>query len=406
MPKFPRRHLLVLIAMCGLIASGVGLVTNVAGLFFTPVSEELGILRGEVSLTLTICNICVALGGMVAPKFMGMKSPRPLILGATVALAASTAGLSFCHGIVAMYALCVVRGFAAGIVGMVFATTVVSNWFVAAIGLVTSIVFGFSGIAGAVFSPIVSGIIQSSGWRMGYLVLAVLHVVLSLPALLFVPSFRPEESGLAAYGAEEGTRTAAVEPTAKTAAAPLSMVLFAIVLGFSVIGSGTTSLPQHFSGMAENFGLGAAVGATMLSASMVANTVGKIVLGALVDRFGGRKSILLYCCLVIVAILMLLFVRGPLAMVVAAVFYGLCYSIGTVGITMMTRDVFGVENYTRVYPTMSFGGNVANAAFSSIIGFMYDFSGGYTLTLWVMLAMASVTAVLVVVGYGKAGKAA
>ncbi len=158
--------------------------------------------------------------------------------------------------------------------------------------------------------------------------------------------------------------------------------------------------------MAENFGLGAAVGATMLSASMVANTVGKIVLGALVDRFGGRKSILLYCCLVIVAILMFLFVRGPLAMVVAAVFYGLCYSIGTVGITMMTRDVFGVENYTRVYPTMSFGGNVANAAFSSIIGFMYDFSGGYTLTLWVMLAMASVTAVLVVVGYGKAGKAA
>lgn len=44
--KLSGRHLLVVVAMCGLLASGVGLVTNVAGLFFTPVSEEFGVLRG------------------------------------------------------------------------------------------------------------------------------------------------------------------------------------------------------------------------------------------------------------------------------------------------------------------------------------------------------------------------
>ena len=34
--KISGRHLLVLIGMCGLLASGIGLVTNVSGLFFTP----------------------------------------------------------------------------------------------------------------------------------------------------------------------------------------------------------------------------------------------------------------------------------------------------------------------------------------------------------------------------------
>lgn len=89
--KISGRYLIVLAAMCGLIASGVGLVTNVAGIFFDPVAAELGIGKGQVSLTLTICNICFALGGMLAPRFMQAKNPKPLLVIATAALAASTA---------------------------------------------------------------------------------------------------------------------------------------------------------------------------------------------------------------------------------------------------------------------------------------------------------------------------
>ena len=68
--KIKGRYLLILIAMSGLIATSVGLPTNVAGLFFTPVAEEFGILKGSVSMTLTICNIVFALGGLVAPKLL------------------------------------------------------------------------------------------------------------------------------------------------------------------------------------------------------------------------------------------------------------------------------------------------------------------------------------------------
>ena len=400
--KLSGKHLLVLVAMCGLIASGVGLVTNVAGIFFDPVATELGIGKGQVSLTLTICNICFALGGMLAPFFMKAKSPKPLLIAATAALAGSTAALSVAHSIGVIYALCVVRGFAAGVVGMVFATSVLNNWFVEGIGLVTSIAFGCSGIAGAVFSPVMTSVIASSGWRMGYVVMAALTVALNLPAILFLKSVTPEGCGLKALGAgkaTEATPAASAEATAENAGS-ISALLFLLVLAYAVICSALTAMPQHFPGMAESFGMGA-LGATMLSFAMIANTAGKVLLGVLVDRFGARISILVYCTLIALSLVLLLFVHSKGAMIVASALFGLCYALGTVGISLTTREVFGPANYTRVYPTCSLGGNFANATFSSIIGFMYDFSGGYVLTLWMMLALAIVTAVLIVMAFAR-----
>ena len=403
--KIKGTYLLVLVAMCGLIASGVGLVTNVAGLFFDPVAQEIGVSKGQVSLMLTICNICFALGGMLTPALMKSRNPKPLLICATAVLAASTAALSLCHGIMIMYALCVLRGLAAGVIGMVFATTVLGNWFEEGLGLVTSIAFGCSGIAGAIFSPIMSGVIAGAGWRGGYLVTAVLTVLLNLPAILFLPAVEPSMCGQKALGAGSGAKSAKGTPQRKVgvgsvAGNAISGVLFALVLAYSILCSGITALPQHFPGIAESFGLGA-TGATMLSLCMIANTGGKVLLGILVDKIGARLSILGYCVAVLVGLLLMLFVHGPISMVVAAVLFGLCYALATVGISMTARDVFGDANYTRVYPTFSLGGNFANAIFSSVIGFMYDFSGGYLLPLWVMLIMTVASAATIVVAYAK-----
>lgn len=404
--KIKGTYLLVLVAMCGLIASGVGLVTNIAGLFFDPVASEIGVSKGQVSMTLTICNICFALGGMATPALMKARSPKPLLIGATIALAASTAALSLCHSIFTMYVLCVIRGLAAGVIGMVFATTVLGNWFVEGLGLVTSIAFGCSGIAGAVFSPIMSSVIAGAGWRMGYIVTAVLTVLLNLPSILFLPSVEPSICGQKALGATSVARSAngssasTQKQKSSGTASAISGVLFALVLVYAILCSGLTALPQHFPGIAESFGLGA-TGATMLSLCMIANTGGKVLFGILVDKIGARLSILGYSVAILVGLVLMLFVHAPVSLLVAAVLFGLSYALGTVGISMTARDVFGDANYTKVYPTFSLGGNFANAIFSSVVGFMYDFSGGYVLPLWVMLLMAVATAVTIVVAYAK-----
>ena len=111
--KMSGKHLLVLVSLCGLIASGIGLVTNVSGLFFTPIADEFGILKGSASLMLTICNIALAIGGMIVPHLLSEKSLKPLLIGSTAVLAGSTAALSVCPSIPPMYVLSALRGFAA-----------------------------------------------------------------------------------------------------------------------------------------------------------------------------------------------------------------------------------------------------------------------------------------------------
>jgi len=126
-----------------------------------------------------------------------------------------------------------------------------------------------------------------------------------------------------------------------------------------------------------------------------------VAFGALADRIGAKRSILAFCVAVFVGLILLLYVRTSGTMLIAAALFGLCYALATVGISMTVRSVFGVENYTRVYPTCSLGGNLANASFSSIIGFMYDFSGGYDSTLYLLAALTIATVAVTIVAYAK-----
>ena len=278
---------------------------------------------------------------------------------------------------------------------------IINNWFVAKVGLATSIAMSCSGVAGALFSPVISSVIESSGWRTGYLAVAVMMVILNLPAILFVPCLDPKTKGMTALGYVESTEEKAAGDTRTSNVTKISMALFAMVLLYSFLGCGSTALPQHFPGIAGSYGMAASVGALMLSVCMAANSIGKIVLGAMADKLGSRPSLIIYCALTIAAVVLLWLVHIPVSMYAGAVLYGLTYSLGTVGVVMITKDMFGLENYGRTYPTISLAGTIANALFSSLIGFLFDFSGNYTGTLLLMLGMLAVCTAVVVIAYQK-----
>ena len=396
------RYLLILIAMAGMIATSVGLPTNVAGLFFTPIADEFGILKGQVSMTLTICNLVFAAGGMFAPKLLKEEWLKPLLIIGTAVIAGCTALLALSQNIMMMYILNAARGFAAGILGFVCVTMIINNWFVAKVGLATSIAMSCSGVAGALFSPIISSVIESAGWRAGYIVVAVMMVGLNLPAILFVPSLDPKTKGMRALGdTGEQSKTASATGSATSNVKKISMAFLAMAIVYSFLACGATALPQHFPGIASSYEMAASVGAMMLSVCMAANSIGKIVLGAMADKLGSRISLLIYSALTITAVLLMWLVRIPVSMYAAAILYGLTYSLGTVGVVMITKDMFGLENYSRTYPTISLAGTIANAVFSSLIGFLFDFSGNYTGTLLLMLAMLAVNTVLIFIAYQK-----
>ena len=395
------KYLLVVVAMCGLSMATVGLITNVAGLFFTPMAEEFGVMRGSASLTLTIANICVALGGLATRKLTKMVPLRVLLIAGAAIIAGSTFATALSPSIALTYVLAATKGLAGGVIGFVFITYVLNKWFVAQLGLVTSIAMGMSGLAGALFTPVLQPVIEGSGWRSGTMLLAALQAAMCLPAILFVPSVDPSDAGIRPYGLADNKQTvSAHHDTSKPVR--IDKLLFAGVVCYSVLAAAVSAMPQHFPGYAEEVGLAAATGAAMISACMIANTAGKIVMGWLCDHVGALASIIAYSVLVALAIVALLVLRIPGVFVVASFFFGMCYSRATVGLTMMFREVFGKRGYGIVYPVAALGASVSNAIFSAAVGYAYDIVGSYAVSLVVFLAILVVSTLLTLWCYRRA----
>ena len=86
------KHWLVLIVCCGLAASSIGVSINSSGVFYTPVSTSLGIMRGTFSMHMTIFSLTTAIGALFIPRIMNKVSYK-LLLTISVVIAVVATGL-------------------------------------------------------------------------------------------------------------------------------------------------------------------------------------------------------------------------------------------------------------------------------------------------------------------------
>ncbi|MBQ2218242.1 MAG: MFS transporter, partial [Firmicutes bacterium] len=183
-------------------------------------------------------------------------------------------------------------------------------------------------------------------------------------------------------GEPTGTKAPSGDPSkpAKVDSAP-----YLLILAYACIASASTAYIPHFSGIADSYGQTAAVGSAMVSAAMVANTFGKLAYGWLTDRIGIQKSVWIWGAMVIAGIVMLMRIHSGAMLYAAAFMIGLCYSLSSVGTALLSRDIFGIAAHAKVYPSINMLNTLANAAITSVIGFMYDASGNYNGALLLFL---------------------
>lgn len=250
------KHLMVLAAMCGLMASTLGIVTNTAGIFFGPIAAELGF--GDritpISFALTISNLVFALSGMLVARILNRRSFRPLVIAATGAMVASTALLPLCRSLTPLYALNALRGFASGLISNVLVTTVIGDWFHSDTGLISSLALGCSGFAGALFNPVLEQIIRSAGWRMAYLASAGIILLLNLPAMALPIALTPEDTGLAPLCAGASGKGGGAWAGPRRIGNPKSPAVLLIAGIISAV-SFVCAMPQLFKAIAATYGL-------------------------------------------------------------------------------------------------------------------------------------------------------
>lgn len=175
----------VLIVCCGLAASSIGISINSSGVFYTAVSQSLGIMRGTFAMHMTIFSFVTAIASLIVPKLMNKFNYKLILIVGVLIAVISTAMMAYSKSIYIFYFLGAIRGFSTGLFSIVPLTIIINGWFKKHHGLATSIVFGFSGLAGTIFSPILSNCIDLFGWNIGYIIKAGIILVLCLPAIIY-----------------------------------------------------------------------------------------------------------------------------------------------------------------------------------------------------------------------------
>lgn len=80
--------------------------------------------------------------------------------------------------------------------------------------------------------------------------------------------------------------------------------------------------------------------------------------------------------------------------IVGAFLLGSIYSVGAVGLPVLTKYFFGIDNYSKVFPIISFLSNLGAAFALTLVGYIYDFTNSYNFSFILAIGINTICLIL------------
>ena len=360
-------RLLVTLALMMVGASGMYVVPVV----LPAVQADFGVARADASLPYTLLMVGFGIGGMVMGKLADRFGVAvPLRIGAVCLglgyIAAALAG--------SIWVFALVHGLLIGLFGCsatfspLLADT--SLWFARRRGIAVAVCASGNYLGGAIWPPIVQHFVDTVGWRQTYWGLGLFC---SVSVLVLAHYMRQRPPALLAQPLNASGQAAGSRPFGL---APSTALLLLCVAGVSCCVA--MSMPQvHIVAYCTDLGYGAARGAEMLSLMLACGIVSRLVSGAICDRIGGLRTLLLGSALQAVALVLFLPFDGMVPLYVISALFGLFQGGIVPSYAIIVREHFpaavaGVRVGTVIMATM-FG--MALGGWMS--GKVFDITGNY-----------------------------
>jgi MFS family permease len=278
---------------------------------------ELGVSRGDATLPYMFNMIGFGVGGLL----MGRLADRfgimvPLLIGAL------SLGLGFFLAALAtnIWTLALVHGVLIGLLGSsaLFAPLIAdtSLWFTRRRGIAVAICASGNYLAGTIWPPLVQHFVAEVGWRATYQGIGLFSFV-TLTGLALMMRRRPpavSENVLPTRPGPTLWRPFGLAPGAAQSLLCVAGVACCVAM----------SMPQvHIVAYCGDLGYGAARGAQMLSLMLAFGIASRLLSGAICDRIGGLRTLLLGSALQGVALVLFLPFDGLVSLFVICALFGL-----------------------------------------------------------------------------------
>ncbi|MCA3251926.1 MAG: MFS transporter [Rubrivivax sp.] len=337
------------------------------------VQADFGVARAGASLPYTLLMVGFGLGGIAFGRLADRRGLVPVVLLGTAGLAG---GYLLAAASPSLWLFALANGLLLGALGSAatFAPLVAdaSAWFVRRRGIAVAIAASGNYLSGTLWPPIVQPLVDHYGWRPTYAALG-LFCALTLPLLaLRMRARAPAGPAPAAAG-----RAPKVTPSERPFGLSLGQAQFVLCTA-GVACCVAMAMPQvHIVAYCGDLGYGAARGAEMLSLMLAFGIASRLISGAICDRIGGLRTLLLGSVLQGVALLLFIPFDGLVSLYVISALFGLFQGGIVPSYAVIVREHFPPAAAAARIGTVLMATLLGMALGGWMSGKVFDLTGSY-----------------------------
>jgi len=323
---------------------------------------------------------------------------RRLIVTALTVVGLSMGLIGLAGGFVSVLGLYLVTGLGSGAANIPM-MGLVTSWFAKprrgrAAGFIVS-GSGFAILLSGWMIPVVNRLSGKEGWRLSWMVLALIVLLVALVCMLALRN-RPEEMGLRPVGAgveragEGGAPEMPRGPMLRRTLYHLGGIYF--LFGFTYVIYATFVVTF----LVQEHGYSESVAGTFWSAVGLLSLLSGPVFGSLSDRWGRRRGLILVFAIQTTAYLLAASGRGGPFLYMSICLYGVvAWSIPSI-MAALAGDHAGPERVAEVFGIITFIFGIGQISGPALAGYIADRTGSFTSSFALAASMTTLAIVLTV----------
>jgi OFA family oxalate/formate antiporter-like MFS transporter len=372
---------LVFAASIGVACSSIVLPFYTIGAFVKPLAAEFGWARADVTSAIIFSTGIGALTAPIIGWLSDRYGPRALVLPSLVGLSLGFMVAASMNGelwmFFAAYACMAVLG--AGTIPVTW-TRAIATSFDKQRGLALGLTLTGSGLCGIVAPYIAVQMIEHWGWRGAYVGIGLLPIVLALPIVFLAFKPRPYYQLVPSEAAANGEPPAWGQTLGEAMRGYRFWLLCVSILGIYLAVSGIS--PNLIAALTDE-GMSATTAASAAGTFGVAVTLGRVVIGYLVDRIWAPGVACVVLALPAIGCLMLTTEQSFANTVLAIALIGFAAGAELDLMAYFAARYFGLRHYATIYALLyamlCIAGGIAPRLFSAFYDRTQSYDQGFNI---------------------------
>ncbi len=380
-------------------AAGMGLTPLMIypmGLFIGPLEAEFGWSRTLITSGLTINAVIGVIFAPMMGVFIDRFGPRRIAIPGSLLFCIAFACLAFTGpSPVHWWSLWVMVAIGSLMIKPTVWTAAIASRFNASRGMALALMLCGASLNGAIIPSVAGFLIDTYGWRWGYIGLAALLAGISIPLLV-----------LFFYGATDLARTRSSEGHAPVDRSKLpgldvrdalrSRQFFQLAAASSLIIFTITTTTVHFVPLVSAQGLDRMTAAGLASTMGVLAVAARLVTGSMLDRFNGTIIGGIMFALPSLAFAGMMVFDGSLPLAIGiAVVIGVCIGAEMEIASYLASRFFGMRNFGTLFGIIVGLISLAAGVGPVLASYLHDLHGSYDLALSFAMPISLLASLLV-----------